>query len=56
MIGVCEGECMGRCLGDETLTLMRCYSCEVPHPYEALEGGNPFKSIKRKISFSYILV
>ena len=29
MAGVCEGECMGRSSGDETLTLMRCHSCGV---------------------------
>ena len=22
----------------EPLTLMRCYSCEIPQPYEAMEG------------------
>ena len=39
MVGVCErGECMGRSTEDEPLTLMRCYKCEMPQPYEALEG------------------
>ena len=37
MAGVCEGEYMGRCPGDEPLTLTRCYSCEIPQPYEVLE-------------------
>ena len=36
--GVCEEECMGRCQGDEPLTLTRCYSREMPQAYEALEG------------------
>ena len=36
-MGVCEGECMGHCLKDEPLTLTRCYNCEMPQPYEALE-------------------
>ena len=38
MMGVCEGECMECCPGDEPLTLTRCYICEMPQPYEALEG------------------
>ena len=41
MVGVCEGEGIECCPGDEPLTLTRCYSCEMPQPYEALEGGNP---------------
>ena len=42
MAGLCEGECMGRCLGDDPLTLMtRYYSCEISKPYKALDGGNP---------------
>ena len=43
-------------LGDEPLT--RCYSCEMPQPYEALEGrksicdqAHNLKGIKGKISF-----
>ena len=35
---VCEGECMGRSPGDETLTLKRCHSCGLPQLYEDLEG------------------
>ena len=38
MVGVCEGECIGHNLGDEPLTLMRCYSYKMPQTYEALEG------------------
>ena len=45
------------------VTLMRCYSCEMPQPYEALEwrksicgqAHNLIKNIKWKISFSYLL-
>ena len=32
------GEYMGRCLGDEPCTLMRCHSCEFLHLCEAHEG------------------
>ena len=38
MAGFCEGECMGRSPRGEPLTLTRCYSCEMPQLYEALEG------------------
>ena len=38
---VCEGKCMGHCPGNEPLTLTKCYSCEMPQHYKALEGGNP---------------
>ena len=31
---------MGRCPGEEPLTLTRCYNCEISQPYKALEGGN----------------
>ena len=34
---VCEGECMGRCPGEEPLTLTRCRSCKLSQLYEALE-------------------
>ena len=37
MVGVCDGECMKRCTGDEPLTLMRCHSFMNP-----LKGGSPF--------------
>ena len=39
--GVCEKECIGHCPSDESLTLTRCYSCEILQPYDALEEGNP---------------
>ena len=41
MIGVrvCEWECLGHSMGDESLTLTRCYSCRLSQLYEALEGG-----------------
>ena len=42
MAGVCEGECIGRCSGDETLTLTRCHCCELQQLYEALEGRKSF--------------
>ena len=35
-----EGECMEHNPGDEPLTLTKCYICEIPQPYEAMEGGN----------------
>ena len=38
MVGICEGECVGCCLGDEHFTLLRSYSCALPWLYEALEG------------------
>ena len=38
MVGVCEGEYMGRSPGEESLTLTRCHSCGLPQLYEALEG------------------
>ena len=38
MARVCEEECMGRCPGDEPLTLTRCHSCDLQQLYEALEG------------------
>ena len=31
-----KGECMGHCPGGEPL--MRCYTCEMPQPFEDLEG------------------
>ena len=37
---VCEGECIGRCPGNEPLTLTRCHSCELQQLYEAFEGGS----------------
>ena len=36
--GICEGECMRRCPGDEPLTLTRCDSCEMPQLFETNEG------------------
>ena len=41
MVGVCEGEGMGRSQGDEPLTFTRCHSCGLSQLYEALEGGSP---------------
>ena len=38
MAGVCEGECMGRSQGNETLTLTRCHSCGMQQLYEAFVG------------------
>ena len=35
--GVCEGECLGRSPGDESLTMTRCHSCGLPQLYETLE-------------------
>ena len=35
--GACEGECMGRSLGVEPLTLTRYRSCGLPQLYEALK-------------------
>ena len=39
---VCEGECMGHCEGDESLTLMRYYSFVNPW-----KGLNPFVAKSR---------
>ena len=36
--GFVRGEYMGCSLGDESLTLMIYYNCEMLQPYEALEG------------------
>ena len=33
----CEREWVGGSPGIEPLTLTRCYCCEIPQPYEALE-------------------
>ena len=41
MVKVCERECIGRCPGNEPLTLTRCHSCELQKLYEAFEGGSP---------------
>ena len=48
--GFVRGECMGHCLRDEPLTLMRCHSCEIPQPYEVLEGWKSICDQKAKIS------
>ena len=59
MAGIYEGECMGRKLGDEPLTLMRCHSCGMAQVYEALWWksvcGRAYnlKGIKGKISFFF---
>ena len=63
MAGVCEGESMGRSLGDGLLTLTRCHSCGLPQLYETCEGwksicGRAYnlKGIKRKFSVSLLLL
>ena len=55
--GFFVGEYMGRCPGDEPLTLTRCHSCGLPQLYEALEGWKSvcgrvynLKGIKGKFS------
>ena len=57
MAEVCEGECMGRSPGDESLTLIRSNICGLPQLYEAFEGWmsvcgrvNNLKDIKGKFS------
>ena len=39
MAGVCNEECLGHSPVDETLTLMRFYSCGLSQLYEYLTGG-----------------
>ena len=36
--GFGKGNAWGVAWGDELLTLVRCYSCKMAQPYEALEG------------------
>ena len=33
---VCKGECLGHSLGDESLTLMRCYNYALSQLYDTL--------------------
>ena len=42
MLGVCEGECMGRSLRDEPLSLTRSLSCGLSQLYEAFEWWKLF--------------
>ena len=53
---------MGRCPGDETLTLTRCHSCELPQPWEALGGrksvcgeAHNLRAHRLNFLFSYLL-
>ena len=38
--GFVRGNALGIAYVDEPLTMRRCHSCEMPQPYEALEGWN----------------
>ena len=40
MVEVCEEECLGHSLGDEPLTVTRCYRCGLSQVYETLKGGD----------------
>ena len=59
--GVSKGESLGHSLGDESLTLRRCYICGLSLLYEALGDvdlsvAKPVKRVcKGKFSFSFIL-
>ena len=51
MAGVCEGECMGCCLGNDPLTLTRCIAVRLYSFMKLLKGVNP--SVAKPTTYEY---